>query len=126
MKTFLDKTPRETIKVTYKDIVNTLKKFWIETPNSILFWNIMFYIAFFITLIFSIEIAAIISSVGSLFILAIIIDGDNKIHHWYMVTIIFWFTIFIVCFFGIMYVVYYYTIKRFNTWLDNLKNKHEN
>ena len=127
MKTLLKKTPRQLFN---ENVVEEFKKFIKKTPNSVLFWNGLLYFLFFVAwIVVGHECAGIVSGVGSLFYLALILDDndtDAELHLWPPLTILFWFFIALMLVLGFFYLIYIFTVKPFNDWLDRLKFKKEN
>ena len=105
-----------------------IETFLTETPVSRLFWYGMVYLAFIITACINLELAGVISGIGSLFLFAAFIDGDDDIDlFWAPLTVLFWVILVIagICFglFCLFRFIYMHTLKPFNEWLDSLRKK---
>ena len=117
-------TAKELLKNSGKELVNFIKAFFTETPNSVLFWNSLLYIATIIGYIIApLPTAFFTAFVGSIFFLVMIIDLGDKFHNhlWIGLTGLFWL---ILCVFGIILLgeyLYNHTIIPFNNWLNKPK-----
>jgi len=100
----------------------------ISYSNSIIIWNTLFWIAYIGTALSYPAIAAIFSTIGSVLVFAIILDGREldsyDKHTWPYATFLFLLILFM---FSISKVgvligkfIYKNTIQRFNNWVDNL------
>lgn len=114
------------LKVLKYDIKQSLSK---ESIAS-LFWKSMLYVLFIGIAIFDYEIAQGISAVCSLFLLAVMIDGDEDGNvFWFPLTFLFWICLLvvIVCFsmYHIIKIINKFIVKPFNNWLNSFGRKDE-
>lgn len=103
---------------------NKLFKLQKNFSNAEIFWNLILYSIFFITLVISTEMALALSSFGSLIYLLELIFLDSKNQLWHLLAWIFWaFAIIAIVGLGMCWIasnMFSNTIGRFNDWI-NLK-----
>lgn len=94
-----------------------IKKFIKETPNSVLFWNAMYYVVLIASAFYDIDLMIFLYGISSLFAIAIMIDkdGDMENHLWITTSIP---VLFIFVVFGIGFAIGY-PLYKFVFWINN-------
>lgn len=59
-----------------------IKKFINETPNSVLFWNAMYYVVLIASSFYDIDLMIFLYGISSLIAIGIIYDKDEENHLW--------------------------------------------
>jgi hypothetical protein len=104
-----------------KNFLQEIKQDFIEVPNSVKFWNGMVLLGLIISGIFSLELLAFEWFIGSIILLAMVIDGDLDNQLWGMFMPLTWFCLLLVGVGFLLYFIYKNTILEFNDWLDKEK-----
>ena len=123
-------TRKALLNYTFPELIEKIKQglkqkpsdFFSRTPNSVLFWNGLFYLALIIITIYSFQAGACISLITSVFYLALTLDEtDLDDHLWIYSTALFWLCILLFAFVSLFYYTIVKPITRFNEWLNKPK-----
>lgn len=110
----------------FKEIIIEMVDYIKEQSRAELFWKGLVYLIFVIICVVNLDIAFLISAIGSILFIGVCFDGDiDNDLFWAPLTLIFWFFLLIFgvgfYFYFVLSWVYEKIINLFNNWLNHGK-----
>jgi hypothetical protein len=106
-------------------MINRIKQFFRDTPNSVLFWNGLVLLSLITIGIINLDLLGVTLGILSIFSFAVLIGAnESEIENnlWLYFTPPVWFTLIIVLIGFLLYKFYKKVIEPFNRWLNKNKN----